>query len=205
MTPERYAMYFGKGSFQGPDFRADFRTEPIATLRLPTGQIVACDVVEGSGTSPYSRPVAPGDYAVALSIARIDDDDERVAASLLRLSTGEPVRFELATMKDTGDHTFTIDSSLGCYLDEAALALLDAMTDAEDELLVEELDRQYAKHQVDTWSWASLDVGKESGVNLVCFSSGWGDDDYFSYFGFDAQGAACCLVTDFRLLDEDEE
>jgi hypothetical protein len=32
------------------------------------------------------------------------------------------------------------------------------------------------------------------------FESGWGDGVYISYWGFDANDAPACLVTDFSVL-----
>jgi hypothetical protein len=54
--------------------------------------------------------------------------------------------------------------------------------------------------QVDTWSHMNTEVDAKTGVNLVAFSSGWGDGYYPSYFGLDAQGV-CYLIMDFNVLD----
>jgi hypothetical protein len=37
-------------------------------------------------------------------------------------------------------------------------------------------------------------------MNVVMFSSGEGEGRYASYFGIDAGGDVCALVTDFNLL-----
>ena len=45
------------------------------------------------------------------------------------------------------------------------------------------------------------ELDPESGLNLIAFSSGWGDGCYPSYWGLDAQGQATCLLTDFRVIE----
>jgi hypothetical protein len=204
MDLTRYQQYFLGGSFTGPDFKAQFSEVFLKELNLPTGRLVAADVVEGMETPAFDRRLTAGRYPVSVSVATLEeDDDQRVAAAIIRFSAMPPLRFELAKLEGDGPHSFAIDSSMGCYLDVKTLKALENMTDDQDEALVAELDRQYASHQVDTWSWTNLLVDPIDGLNVVSFSSGWGDEDYFSYWGF-AGDEAVCLVTDFRLLDQDE-
>ena len=51
-----------------------------------------------------------------------------------------------------------------------------------------------------TWSWLDWRPSKGCEENIICFSSGWGDGSYASYFGFDADGRPSALVTDFAVL-----
>jgi hypothetical protein len=203
MNRETFARYFQGGTWTEPDFSAEFQTRELAPLSLPTGRIVAADVVEGAQTQPYLRPVNPGTYPVFVSIAHFStDSDQRVAAAMIRFSDALPQTFELARLDGAQDASFSVDSALGCYLDESALRFLEAMSDQQDQALVAELDRQFAEHQTDTWSWTNLALDPEQGLNVIAFSTGWGDEDYFSYFGFaEPGGPPVCLVTDFRLLD----
>ena len=50
------------------------------------------------------------------------------------------------------------------------------------------------------WGWANLPIDPATGANLIAFTSGSGNGDYASYFGFDADGGLVCLVTDFLIL-----
>jgi siroheme synthase len=50
------------------------------------------------------------------------------------------------------------------------------------------------------WSWANHVLDDETGLNIVLFSSGWGNGQYKTYWGLDARGAALCLMTDFQVL-----
>lgn len=42
-----------------------------------------------------------------------------------------------------------------------------------------------------------------TGLNVMIFSSGYGDGFYASYWGFDDTGSPVALVTDFRVLDNE--
>lgn len=62
------------------------------------------------------------------------------------------------------------------------------------------LDDALEKSYVDTYSAANVRL-PDSEYNVAAFSSGWGDGGYPSYWGFDAEGQLCCLMTDFCILD----
>jgi hypothetical protein len=55
-----------------------------------------------------------------------------------------------------------------------------------------------------TRSWFDCRPSSERDENIICFSSGWGDGSYPSFFGFSAEGRLCALVTDFFILSEEE-
>lgn len=38
-------------------------------------------------------------------------------------------------------------------------------------------------------------------INIVAFSTGFGDGRYSTYVGYDKNGEPCRLLTDFRLVD----
>lgn len=55
-------------------------------------------------------------------------------------------------------------------------------------------------------AWANVRPDADREENIICFRSGFGDGSYPSFFGFDANGQVCQLVTDFGLFyDEPEE
>ena len=45
-------------------------------------------------------------------------------------------------------------------------------------------------------------MDETTGVNIIAFSSGWGDGCYPSYWGYDAADQRVALVTDFGVLDQ---
>jgi hypothetical protein len=189
---------------------ATLRLRDAGELLVTSGRVVACDPFASPDAEPFTRAVPPGRYPVVLSVAHFEDDDQRVAAAMLRLGGGRPVSWELALVP--GDEPaelaegevfgYGVDSGTGCFMDEeAARTLTQKMDEDEDysEEMMDEMDKTY----VDTWSWANF-VLNDAGANFVAFSAGVGDGLYASYFGLDAEGRAVSLVTDFSLFELEE-
>jgi uncharacterized protein DUF4241 len=43
-------------------------------------------------------------------------------------------------------------------------------------------------------------LDEETGANILLFTSGWGDGAYPSYWGYAADDALVCLLTDFGVV-----
>jgi hypothetical protein len=69
------------------------------------------------------------------------------------------------------------------------------------DVILEGMDKTY-RH---TWSWFDFAPFEGKPENIICFSSGFGDGCYPSFFGWDAEGKVCALITDFCLFDSPEE
>ncbi len=54
---------------------------------------------------------------------------------------------------------------------------------------------------VPTYGLLNQELEGSGGLNMLMFSSGFGDGRYPSYFGYDQNGQVCCLVTDFLIID----
>jgi hypothetical protein len=67
----------------------------------------------------------------------------------------------------------------------------------QSEAIFNQMNLQFEKNQQKTWAWANYILEEPIGINIVAFSSGWGDGGYASYFGMDNLGNPVCLVTDF--------
>lgn len=187
------------------------RLQEAGLLRLTTGRIVACDPVVAEGTPAYTVAVPAGSYPAVLSVAHFEDGDQRVAGVMLRLGSEKPVGWEMALLpgEDAAElgegevFGYGVDSSAGCLMDEEAARVLVERAESEDDffgLVAGEMEKTY----VDTWSWANFVLDPAGGLNVVTFSAGFGDGLYASYFGRDARGEVCRLVTDFALFDFDE-
>ena len=180
----------------------------IADLVAPSGSIVACDPLVVPEQDPFTTQIPPGRYPVILSVVHFhNNDDERVACAMLRLSEQTPMTWEMATrpgqevsaLEEGYIFGYGVDSGIGCFMDAAtARALIKKMDEQYDyfETIIAELEKTY----VHTWSWANITLDPVTGANLVCFSSGLGDGRYASYFGYDGEGTIACLVTDFAVL-----
>ena len=183
------------------------RSQPLGELYLPTGKIVAndpCCLFEGT---PFTRTVPPGSYPVNLWVWE-GGGDKRVAFAGLRFREGAPVRFEMALLagQDTaelsedGFYGYGVDSGTGGFMDEQTFLRLTEGLEEWEGGIFSALDDALEKSYVDTYSAANVRL-PDSEYNVAAFSSGWGDGGYPSYWGFDAEGQLCCLMTDFCILD----
>ena len=66
-----------------------------------------------------------------------------------------------------------------------------------NDKLIEEME----KNKISTWDWANFCVDTFTGLNVISFSSGWGDGFYSSYWGYDDRGKIVSLVSDFALWE----
>ncbi len=196
------------------DGRATLRHRHVGDLIVTSGAIVACDPkwVEEDTIWPFTTHVPPGRYPTTLSIAHFTRD-QRVAYATLRFNARQPARWEVATFPEAAMSAagaaeagqipaYGVDAGIGCFMDADAARVwarrINTIADA-DQVINEEMDR----NGVDTCSWATIGLEPETAANLIAFSAGVGDGSYASYFGYDADGAIACLVTDFALLWHD--
>lgn len=186
---------------------ATLHTYPLGELVAPTGQIIACDPLTALEPPAFAQRVAPGRHPVVASVASLANGDIRVACLMLRLRETPVVRWEMARLegqdevelKEDEFFGYAVDAGVGCLMDARAAAALDAHYESDegyDEALIDAMDASRA----DGWEHTVVTLDEASGANLVMVESGWGDGVYASYWGYDANGAAVCLVTDFSVL-----
>jgi hypothetical protein len=181
-----------------------------------------------SDFQPYTRSVAPGRYSVFLSLATITcpkSTEERVACAMVRFKRTRARTWEMALLpgQDPAElrpgrfFGYSVDAGCGCFLDATAFEALEP----ERELWSRRVDqadfsRQGALEQLKTpffrrldtawreggsgWRWTDAVVDRDSGANLVAFTSGYGDGGYPSFWGRDQADDVSCLVTDFGIL-----
>lgn len=182
----------------------------LGDLTVPTGQIVACDPLAAIEPKPFARRVAPGRYAALASVLALTNGDQRIACVMLRLRDApmtqvarwEPARLvgqEDVTLGEDEFFGYAVDAGVGCFMDAQAAAALAARYEADesyDEAVIDALEANRSQG----WDYANIALDDVDGLNLILFASGWGDGIYASYWGFDADGAPLCLVTDFGVL-----
>ncbi len=190
------------------------KVDSCGNLQLPSGVLVARDPSsnpsEGTGENPLTARLNPGSYPVFVSIAELSAGDGRVVCAMLRISGGDPVRWEqaleegqdLRTLKPGLMFGYGVDAGIGCFADVEAAGILASEEQAKAHWM--ELPKSYkaicmglgnhGKH-------VNIEVDAEKKLNVIAFSSGWGDGCYESFWGYDAAGERCCLVTDFALFD----
>jgi len=184
------------------------RTEVIATLNVPTGEIIASDLFFGTLTQPLVRRVPPGQYPVSLSLMRENTQAwESVAAAKIQFLSAQPVSWELAlipgqdlsSLKPGEIFGYAGDSGTGSFASPASAQALTSKLD-QDQDYTDEINKASEVHST-TGSWASLIPDPTTGHNIVFFASGYGDVFHASYWGLDQRGQAVCLITDFTLVE----
>jgi hypothetical protein len=178
----------------------------VGDLMLPSGKLVACDLLVDHDMPPFNLTIAPGSYPVVLAIAHFPArKDQRVAFASVRLNPNRPVKWQmlavgeesLSDLKEGEIFGYGVDSGTGSFMDrqvaEAVGKAMAASNDLDDQI-VSALDATY----VHTWGWANIPLAPG---NLIAFSSGWGDGFYASYVGSDESERPCVVVTDFDVVE----
>ena len=112
-------------AFPGP---VTVETKEVGKVVIRTGKICACDPFLGRQPA-FPQPVPRGDFPVFVSIVT-QQDDARIAAAIVRFSSTEPERWELAVtaesdvtkLKEDEFYGYPVDSGTAGFLDEAAWA-----------------------------------------------------------------------------------
>lgn len=186
---------------------ATVEVRDVGQLRMPTGQLVACDpafLQWPEDSPPFTVSVPPGSYPVTLSVARWVDQPAHVRVAAARLAVSEePVHSwhlalrpgeEPLTLGDGEFFGFGVDAGMACFVDAAA-------TPAFRALLEQDEDWQLFNGMDDDVT-VSFDL-PDAGANLIAFASGWGDGAYPTWIGRDASGEVVCFVADMLLAQSD--
>src|SRR5882724_7016748 len=88
--------------------------QEIGRLYLPTGNVVACDPFCAYTPVAFAPKLSEGHYPVYLSIVDYDGKGHGIALAILRISNGEPVRWEMAKSGIQG-RDFNIFAPHGIY------------------------------------------------------------------------------------------
>lgn len=203
-------------AFSGLTYLADnnhisFQVVSTGILHTPSGRISACDPLVQPEQPSFTQKVAEGDYEVKIAIARYDSGDERVAFAMLRFSEEQAVQWKMALIGDQNEQGlghdeffgYGVDSGTGCFMDAEAAELLNERMTQEDDFY-EEITEGMQTTYKNTRSWLSFQPSDTSKANVVCFSSGWGDGVYPSFFGYSLDGDVVSLVTDFCLFPDSD-
>jgi hypothetical protein len=189
-----------------------FETHDIGFLSTPSGLIIACDPLVFFDVRPFPVAVPIGRHKVQLAVARFPGDDERVAFARVRLGDQPAHSWELANAADKDNSElganeffgYGVDSGTGCFMDPVAARLLSERFEQDEgyaDVLIEGIEANY-RH---TWGWLDFRPIPDREENVICFSSGFGDGSYPSFFGYSRDGVLTDLVTDFIVPPTDED
>lgn len=206
-------------------------TLDIGEVNLSTGEILACDpLVELGEVRTYLQKTPLGKFPVKIAVVLSEDYGDRYACVKVEFNKNKPIVYELAVTgteegmdeaKEDEYYGFGVDAGMGCVADKKAqeeyskywkkLEEEGADNPYDDifEELLEESFKKFPKYQRDGGDWANFII-PNSDLNIPVFASGWGDEVYPCYFGYDEKGELCGFYIHFidierEYSDEEEE
>ena len=169
--------------------RVSIRCRPVGELVITSGKLVACDPAVFEEITPFTQEVPPGRYPVILALVRYERDlvpYEYVASAMLRFNDRAAVRLERA-IAGASSVEYDVETGTGCFMDKDAAMRLSHTS------------IRYGDWNALSWE-AAFD--ESTGLNVIAFSTGFGDGSYCSCWGYDAQGNPVYLATDFGVLSD---
>jgi hypothetical protein len=191
----------------------------LGQLHLPSGRLIACDPAIPEDL-PFVQAFPPGAYPVDVVIVHIQEhlsplrslwfqlwkrpsEDMRIALAAVVFQEAAPTRWEPAYISaqlrrhsERDTYSYSVDSASGCFMDQrAAQAIVTKKLDIFQALDV------VAENPADQPMWMVLLFRQAEPINIVAFSSGWGDGHYSSYIGYTDDNTVARVVTDFAVLN----
>jgi hypothetical protein len=204
-----YRRFATGGSASAGGEPVDLSIERAGELVLQTGRVVASDPTY-LDPLPFSRWLVPGRHPVfVLHAASAVPRDDRIAAALIRVAPGDPIRWEMALTAGQDPARlapgqffgYGVDSGIGSFASAEAAEWLARAGNAAYDTFSSRLAATMFPSRNEIHPVADIAVGDPKGLNVIAFASGWGDGQYPSYFGLDGAGSPIVLVTDFQILD----
>jgi len=203
-----YRRFAALGAASAGGSPVDLSVSRAGELLLPTGRVIAADVFFYD-TVPFTRWLPAGRFPVHVLHAGGAGLGDRIAAAMIRVAPGEPVRWEAAltpgqNVARLGPDEFFgygVDSGTGSFESAEAFEFLAAGGATIGDAYAKLVQARMFPSRNEIHVVADIPVGDSAGLNVVAFASGWGDGGYESYFGVDAGGKPLVLVTNFAILD----
>lgn len=189
----------------------------IGELRLSSGALVACDpaLVEAH---PMGERFPIGAFPVEIVVVTYEprhtllgrltrsllpppQADQRIALAAITFSAEPIVAWRPATGQsapnkaEAAPYVYAVDSATGCFMD--LLAAERAVAAGGDLEAAVAIDSQSAEGEP---AWLTMSFRDVPRLNIVAFSSGWGDGAYATYIGYTEGQGIARVVTDFNVL-----
>jgi hypothetical protein len=124
---------------------------------------------------------------------------------MVRFIDEEAVRWEWAKRLEQPVETpekeepfcYCVDSGTGCFMDKDAANLLLEWKEQDEHNLYAFLNEHERSIPLGS-EWSNLDAA--TGLNVIAFTSGWGDGGYPSCWGYNGNDKPVYLATDFGVL-----
>ena len=209
LSENHVATAFAAGQLPHPGGPAQMKVVQIGELVVTSQTVIATDPIVISMSKPFTQRVPNGQHPVSLAIAGFGTD-ERIAFARVQFTKQTPITWKLAVMDgqdpaslETGNFFgYGVEGATGCFMDFEAGALIGQRYQEEGpyfafgDLIIDAMESSYQ----DTRQWGVVHPIEGRDENIICFTTGYGDGAYPSFFGFAADGAVAQLVTDFMLF-----
>jgi hypothetical protein len=200
LSPEELARAFAAGRWG----EAVLRLEPLGTVQLPTGRVVASDPFFVGDAHAFADPLPPGSHPVDLLLATFPDGASVTAARLAvegaRVATWRAAVIE-GSASPAGEEPlgYAVDSGSGSFTSAESALYVGQRYDRFSDDLLAALQRAGPDAP---WTRMALGAPGTPGAELdiAVFPSGYGDGAFGTWLGLDASGQAVAYVTDFGLL-----
>jgi hypothetical protein len=185
-----YAKAFTPGAAISVEFIEGASTgvievEEAGLLDVPSGQIAAYDPLITS-REPFAFAVEPGRYPVLVSLANIEGEPRRrTIAACVRFSAAAVTEWKQALLADENPRDLAPREMFGYGVDSGTGCFADAEVNPQD------LDEP-----------EPIEEYMQVTPGLIAFTTGWGDGNYATFLGLDAEGKPAMLVTDFGLVSQ---
>jgi Protein of unknown function (DUF4241) len=193
----------------------------VGNLTVTSGRILACDPLAFWEDKPFTRTVPAGKYPVYVTYLWDKDKQyKRVAFARLQFVEGKlPTNWELAlqpnqdvtTLGDDELFGYGVDAGTGCFMDADAIDKWKVLVEQRDDVIIRQasgedipddpISARMRPSDEANLDWWSMTINEETGLNVIAFTSGFGDGSYPSYWGLDESNQPICLVTDFLVVD----
>ena len=213
MNSELYDAAFAGQTIRLPDLERPVRFEvhPMGKLVITSGFVVAADPLVCPEMEAFVRDVPLGSHPAEIAVASFEQDS-RVAFARIRFRDERVAAWEHAVVEGQDasrlepDEFFgyPVDSGNGAFMDRDSGGLLEKCM-AEDAGFIDDFIARMEDGFPSGWAWTELRPDPNRAHNVLCFTSGWGDGQYPSYFGLCENGEVVTLATDFLVVyDQDD-
>ncbi|PVD53744.1 hypothetical protein DC498_04330 [Terrimonas sp.] len=207
-SPSIFEKAFFKGAFSVTEDRdsVHFFQLNIGNINIETGKIIAADVVTQYDMPPFTQNFPIGRFPVLLSVARLRNNDERIAFSQIVFPQDTITHWEYALhgnqkpasiFSDTL-YSYGVDAGVGLFIDEKSNNAFKKLSDNIADLMQKYIFKGLNDQTHTSWQY---NIQSFPGGNLAAFSTGWGDGHYATYIGFNKNEKPCRLLTDFALIN----
>lgn len=214
-----YAECFERKEIQG----AEIFVLDMGEVTFPSGEILVRDpfVWLRREEKSYLQSVPKGRYRLKTLVAKIEEDHYRYVATRIQFTDQVPVIYYEALTGDEDIDTVEKDSYFGFAVDAGLATIVDVDTknaycDFEESWYKENPDKNiyddffaavFAQNAIDNplyqregGDWINFKI-PNTDLSIPMIQSGFGDDVYPVYFGYDKDNQLCDLVVEYIYLE----